>query len=130
MVARPGTGTTSEAIVSGCPLLLNCLGGVMPQEQITVKFCRKHRLAELIRSPEELARIVEQWRERPELPATIRLAMKTACPPHHPRDIVRTIAALKKDGWKIFAVEQSKKSSPYFKLKVESKKSKDKLRNF
>jgi processive 1,2-diacylglycerol beta-glucosyltransferase len=94
IVARPGTGTTSEAIVSGCPLLLNCLGGVMPQERITVKFCREHGLAQLIRSPEELARIVEQWRERPELPATIRLAMKVACPPLHPRDIVRTIAAL------------------------------------
>jgi processive 1,2-diacylglycerol beta-glucosyltransferase len=94
IVARPGTGTTSEAIVSSCPLLLNCLGGVMPQEQITVKYCRKHGLAQLIRSPEELARIVEQWRQRPELPAAIRLAMKTARPPLHPRDIVRTIAAL------------------------------------
>lgn len=94
IVARPGTGTTSEAIVSGCPLLLNCLGGVMPQERITVKFCREHGLAELIRSPEELARIVAQWREQPELPAAIRQAMKVACPPLHPRDIVRTIAAL------------------------------------
>jgi processive 1,2-diacylglycerol beta-glucosyltransferase len=94
IVARPGTGTTSEAIISGCPLLLNCLGGIMPQEQITVKFCREHGLAQLIRSPDELARTVAQWRERPELPAAIRQAMKKACPPMHPRDIVRTIAAL------------------------------------
>jgi processive 1,2-diacylglycerol beta-glucosyltransferase len=94
IVARPGTGTTSEAIVSGCPLLLNCLGGVMPQEHITVKFCRKHGVAQLIRSPDELAQVVAQWRKRPELPATIRQAMKAACPPLHPRDIVRTIAAL------------------------------------
>jgi processive 1,2-diacylglycerol beta-glucosyltransferase len=94
IVARPGTGTTSEAIVSGCPLLLNCLGGIMPQEQITVKFCRKHGLAELVRSPEELAQIVAQWRKHPELPAMIRQAMKAACPPLHPRDIVKTIAAL------------------------------------
>ena len=94
IVARPGTGTTSEAIVSGCPLLLNCLGGVMPQEHITVKFCRKHGVAQLIRSPDELAQVVAQWRKRPELPATIRQAMKVACPPLHPRDIVRTIAAL------------------------------------
>jgi tRNA G18 (ribose-2'-O)-methylase SpoU len=40
------------------------------------------------------------------------------------KSTARTIAALKKDGWKIFAIEQSKKSIPYFKLKVESKKSK------
>lgn len=94
IVARPGTGTTSEAIVSGCPLLLNCLGGVMPQERITMKFCRDHGVAQLVRSPEELAGIVAEWRKRPELPASIRRAMKRACPSAHPSDIVRTIAAL------------------------------------
>ena len=94
IVARPGTGTTSEAIASGCPLLLNCLGGIMPQERITVKFCREYGLAQLVRSPEGLAKIVAQWRKRPELPAMIRRAMKKACPPSHPRDIVQMIAAL------------------------------------
>jgi processive 1,2-diacylglycerol beta-glucosyltransferase len=94
IVARPGTGTTSEAIVSGCPLLLNCLGGIMPQERITVKFCRDHGVAQLVQSPEELARTVAQWRKRPELPASIHREMKSACPPSHPSDIVRTIAAL------------------------------------
>ena len=94
IVARPGTGTTSEAIVSGCPLLLNCVGGIMPQERITVKFCRDHGVAQLVRSPEELARTVAEWRERPELPASIHRAMRIACPPSHPGDIVRTIASL------------------------------------
>src|SRR5580704_14087540 len=94
IVARPGTGTTSEAIMSGCPLLLNCLGGIMPQERITVKFCRNHGLAQLVRSPIELAGIVAEWKKRPELPAAIRQAMKSVCPPSHPSDIVRTIAAL------------------------------------
>jgi processive 1,2-diacylglycerol beta-glucosyltransferase len=94
IVARPGTGTTSEAILSGCPLLLNCLGGIMPQERITVKFCRNHGAAQLVRSPMELAGIVAEWKKRPELPAAIRQAMKSACPPSHPSDIVRTIAAL------------------------------------
>ena len=42
VVARPGTGTTSEAIMAGCPLLLNTLGGIMPQEWITVKYLRSH----------------------------------------------------------------------------------------
>ena len=94
IVARPGTGTTSEAIASGCPLLLNCLGGIMPQERITVKFCREHGVAQLARSPEELASIVAEWRKRPELPASIHRAMKIACPPLHPSDIVRMIAAV------------------------------------
>ena len=94
IVARPGTGTTSEAITSGCPLLLNCLGGIMPQERITVKFCRKHGVAQLVRSPDELTATVAKWRKQPELTATIRQAMKNACPPSHPHDIVRMIAAL------------------------------------
>jgi len=99
IVARPGTGTTSEAIVSGCPLLLNCMGGIMPQERITVKFCREHGVAQLVRSPEELAGIVAEWRKRPELPASIQRAMKKVCPAFHPSDIVRMIAALGvKDG--------------------------------
>lgn len=94
IVARPGTGTTSEAIVSRCPLLLNSLGGIMPQERITVKFCRSHGVAQLVHSPEELAGIVTEWRNRPELPAAIRRAMQRACPPLHPSDIVKTIARL------------------------------------
>lgn len=40
IVARPGTGTTSEAILAGCPIYLNALGGIMPQEWITVKYLR------------------------------------------------------------------------------------------
>jgi len=93
--ARPGTGTTSEAIASGCPLLLNCLGGIMPQERITVKFCQKHHVAQLIRTPGELAKTVAEWRKRPELPGGIRRAMKPACPPSHPLDIVRMVTEVK-----------------------------------
>ena len=40
------------------------------------------------------------------------------------RSASRVINALKKDGWKILAVEQSKKSVPYFKLKISDKKMK------
>lgn len=55
MVARPGTGTTSEAILAGCPLLFNTVGGIMPQEWITVKFLRGRGLAApLLRRPSDL----------------------------------------------------------------------------
>ncbi len=40
------------------------------------------------------------------------------------KSTLRVINALKKDGWKIFAVEQSKQSIPYFKLKISDKKMK------
>lgn len=52
--ARAGTGTTSEAILRGCPIIFNGLGGVMPQEYITLKFARKYRIASLISNVSEM----------------------------------------------------------------------------
>lgn len=94
VVARPGVGTTCEAIMAGCPLLLNCLGGVMPQEGITVKFCRKHRLAHTLHSPDDLARIVSLWKSNASEAETIRCNMQTVRPKSHPREIVASVAAL------------------------------------
>ncbi len=92
VVARPGTGATSEAIISQCPLLLNCLGGTMPQEWITVKFCRKHRLGETIKKPDDLARHVAGWLKEPAVTAGIRERMRQVFPPAHPREILRSVA--------------------------------------
>ena len=94
VVARPGTGTTSEAVLSRCPLLLNGLGGVMPQEMLSVKFCRRHGLGELLRRPDDLARFVAAWRVKPSLLAEVRQRMQAACPPSDPREFLKTIAGL------------------------------------
>lgn len=40
------------------------------------------------------------------------------------RAILKLLEKLKKDGYKIFAIEQDKKSIPYYKLKIENSKSK------
>jgi processive 1,2-diacylglycerol beta-glucosyltransferase len=91
VVARPGTGTTSEAILCACPLLHNGMGGVMPQETITLKFCDARQLSRLISSPEKLADVMEDWLNHPEKPAAFRERMKAARPAGHPRDIVRRV---------------------------------------
>jgi processive 1,2-diacylglycerol beta-glucosyltransferase len=91
VVARPGTGATSEAILCQCPLLLNCLGGVMPQEWITVKFCRKHEVAETIRRADDLVRTLSAWMKNPEICAEIRKRMAAASPPGHPKEILRRV---------------------------------------
>ena len=49
-----------------------------------MKFCRDHGVAQLVRSPEELAGIVTEWRKRPELPAAIRRAMLRCLSPVSP----------------------------------------------
>jgi processive 1,2-diacylglycerol beta-glucosyltransferase len=94
VVARPGVGTTCEAIMAGCPLLLNCLGGTMPQEGITVKFCRKHQVAQTIHSPNDLARIVLIWMKDRSPAEVIRRNMEAVRPKSHPREIVTSVAAL------------------------------------
>jgi processive 1,2-diacylglycerol beta-glucosyltransferase len=93
VVARPGTGTTHEAILSGCPLLLNCLGGVMPQERITVEYCRKHALGGTIRHPRDLARWVNLWIEHPDELVAIRQQMRKVRPPVLPREILNAVKA-------------------------------------
>lgn len=41
------------------------------------------------------------------------------------KNTISVVRKLKKDGWKIFAVEQSKKSIPYFRLKLSTKDGKN-----
>ena len=40
--ARPGAGLTTEAIVSGCPIIFDTSRGVMPQEYNNLNFWKKH----------------------------------------------------------------------------------------
>ncbi|MEC8333187.1 MAG: glycosyltransferase [Verrucomicrobiota bacterium] len=59
IVARPGTGTTSEAIMAGCPMIMNTLGGVMPQEWITVKYVRAKGLSvKRLKKPHDLLEVI------------------------------------------------------------------------
>jgi processive 1,2-diacylglycerol beta-glucosyltransferase len=93
VVARPGTGTTSEAIVSGCPLLLNCIGGTMPQERITIRFCRNHGLAQTLERAQQLPGLLRAWIERPELAGQIRERMRAVRPAGDPLGILRALTA-------------------------------------
>lgn len=63
VVARGGTGTTSETILAGVPLIVNGMGGIMPQEWITVKFLRKHGIGLVARRPSRLVVALRQLLE-------------------------------------------------------------------
>ncbi len=94
MVARPGTGATSEAIQLGVPLIHNGIGGVMPQELITVQYCRHRGCGLLARTPGEIAAAARRLLRSPEQTDAMRRAMTAARPAGRPEDIVRWIAAL------------------------------------
>jgi processive 1,2-diacylglycerol beta-glucosyltransferase len=91
VVARPGTGATSEAIQLGTPLIHNGIGGVMPQELITVQYCRQHACARIGSSPREIAREILDLLAHPAALATLREQLRAARPPGHPEHIVRWI---------------------------------------
>ena len=97
IVARPGTGTTSEAIISGCPIIFNSLGGFMPQEWITMRYAQRHGFAVQIRRPGNLPGILARWAERPDEYETVRRRMIECRPSQRPTDVVRMVADLAAD---------------------------------
>ena len=92
MVARPGTGATSEAVLSECPLVFNAIGGLMPQERITVSWAERNGFAHTIHSPRQIIDPVTRCENRPERLAEARARMRSAQPRRHPRDVLALAA--------------------------------------
>ena len=91
VVGRPGTGTTSEAIISGCPMIFNAVGGFMPQEWITMRYAQRHGLAETVYRVEQLPSILGAWRAEPEKLAALRQRMIDCRPLSHPTNVLRLV---------------------------------------
>lgn len=91
--ARPGTGTTSEAILRGCPIIFNGMGAVMPQEGITVKFARKHGFAAVVSRaaslPDKVAFLMEPVRLQ-----GVRAAMRRIRPSGTPERLCALLTEL------------------------------------
>ena len=94
VVARSGTGTTSEAILARCPLVFNGVGGVMPQECITVKYCRKNGIGTLLNRTHHLPGIVKEWMRDPAKRESVVAAMERVRPNRHPLDILAKLRSL------------------------------------
>jgi processive 1,2-diacylglycerol beta-glucosyltransferase len=61
IVTRGGTTTCAKALHFSCPIIFNALGGIMPQEELTVKFFRNAGAAELIASADDFSAVLERW---------------------------------------------------------------------
>ena len=97
IVARPGTGTTSEAIISGCPIIFNNLGGFMPQEWITLRYAKRHGFAAEIHRPSGLPDLLARWAEQPEEYEAVRRHMIECRPSQRPTDVLRMVSDLAAD---------------------------------
>ena len=95
IVARPGTGTTSESILAGCPILFNTLGGIMPQECITIKFIRARGInAPLIRRPSDLSTLIRPLVESQSNRVQSHQAIESLRPDTKPSQIVALLKEL------------------------------------
>ena len=96
IVARPGTGTTSESIMAACPILLNTLGGVMPQEWITVKYLRAQGLAakRIKQSKDLVPQVTELIHQSEQQQMARRAQMQDLQPQLHPKDIIEYLTHL------------------------------------
>jgi len=91
VVARPGTGATSELIQLGTPFIHNGLGGVMPQELITVQYCRHHGCGLLAKSADDIVRHTLRLMDHPAEADELRARLHAARPAGHPREICRIL---------------------------------------
>jgi processive 1,2-diacylglycerol beta-glucosyltransferase len=92
VVARPGTGTTSEAIMAGCPILFNTLSGIMPQEWITIKYMRSRGFTgPRLRNPEDLIQQISPWVQDPNKRLDLKEQMKRLRPNSTPKDILNML---------------------------------------
>lgn len=94
IVARPGTGATSESIMARCPVIHNGMGGVMPQEWITVKFCKSHGINHSIKTPQELVQKVRHFLKYPEELKTIKAKMAEITPERTVPELMNYLEAL------------------------------------
>lgn len=92
LVSRAGSCTTSEAIRSGCPLIVDALGGVMPQEGVTLRYLERFGLGRRVRRPSDLPVAVGGALESGE-PEPERERMVRALPPGDPRRILEHLLA-------------------------------------
>jgi len=61
IVTRGGTTTCAKALHFRCPIIFNVIGGIMPQEELTVKFFRNGDAAELISNATEFGLVINSW---------------------------------------------------------------------
>lgn len=95
IVARPGTGTTSEAIMAGCPIIFNTLGGVMPQEWITIKYLRNRGLPiHRVRKPADLATVINELTASSKTIADYREQIINLRPANQPYQIFEYLESL------------------------------------
>jgi len=94
IVTRGGTTTCAKALHFECPIIFNAIGGVMPQEELTVKFFRNARGAELIADADDFADLLKQWMAHPKSYRELRERFISLRYDEDPTTVIEELVAL------------------------------------
>ncbi len=94
VAARGGANTTAEALYNGVPILFNLLGGVMPQERLTLRYFTGHGAALEFTSAAEFGEIVRGLIENPERVSRLKSALAALKRNDRPEDFAKRLIAL------------------------------------
>lgn len=112
IVTRGGTTTCAKSLHFCCPIILNGLGGVMPQEQLTAKFFLQDGAARMISNPDDLRDILREWRDDPASYAAIRERMSTLRYTGDPTEGVVDLIALAREAAAAVELRKSREEAP------------------
>lgn len=65
VVARAGATTAGESLLSGCPVIFNAMGGMMPQESPTWRYFQERGIEFRMSNPQGLVDVVRGWLDNP-----------------------------------------------------------------
>lgn len=66
ILTRGGTTTCAKALHFRCPIVFNALGGIMPQEELTVKYFRHGCGAQQVANAQEFGVLIDRWMKEPD----------------------------------------------------------------
>ena len=76
VVARAGATTAGEALLCGCPVIFNALGGMMPQEIPTWRYFKARNVGSVVYRPGAITGILRRWLDHPAEYAALRERLK------------------------------------------------------
>jgi processive 1,2-diacylglycerol beta-glucosyltransferase len=97
IVTRGGTTTCAKALHYGCPILLNGMGGIMPQERLTAKFFLQDDAAERIAGADDLRRVLRRWRDHPETYQERKRRLAGLRYEEEPTTVIREVVSLARE---------------------------------
>ena len=91
VVARAGATTAGEALLSGCPIIFNALGGMMPQEIPTWRYFKARNTGTVIYRPGAITGILQRWIDDPEGYMALRERLRSLCHDVTPEAALRSL---------------------------------------